>query len=111
RIGFSEKNHLAYESISVPSSLKRKLARFIRSMTINFASADFALTAEGEFVFLDLNPNGQWLFLEESSPETQVGPKFCSFFTSGRVGADAEKMFPSFAEYNASDASIALEQA
>jgi hypothetical protein len=34
------------------------------SFGINFASPDMILTPEGEFVFLELNPNGQWLWLE-----------------------------------------------
>ena len=37
----------------------------MRSFDINFASIDMIVTPEGEFVFLDLNPNGQWLWLEE----------------------------------------------
>ncbi len=35
------------------------------SFEINFASLDMILTPEGEFVFLEINPNGQWLWLEE----------------------------------------------
>jgi len=34
------------------------------SFGINFASLDMILTPEGEFVFLELNPNGQWYWLE-----------------------------------------------
>jgi hypothetical protein len=75
------------------------MLRLMDSLQVNFASADFALTAEGEFVFLDLNPNGQWLFIEQSSPETQVGRKFCSFFVNGRVDPESERIFPSFSEY------------
>jgi D-alanine-D-alanine ligase-like ATP-grasp enzyme len=41
------------------------LHRLMRSFGINFASIDMIVTPEGEFVFLDLNPNGQWLWLEE----------------------------------------------
>jgi hypothetical protein len=111
RIGFPQKNHLTYESISIPLSLKKKVAGFMNAMNINFASADFALTPDSEFVFLDLNPNGQWLFIEESSPHTQVGRKFCSFFVKGRVDPKVEKQFPSLSDYNASDAAKSLEEA
>jgi len=38
--------------------------RLMDSFGINFASADMILTPEGEYVFLELNPNGQWLWLE-----------------------------------------------
>jgi hypothetical protein len=36
----------------------------MNSFGINFASIDLIVTPSGEFVFLDLNPNGQWLWLE-----------------------------------------------
>jgi hypothetical protein len=34
------------------------------SFGLNFASLDMIVTPDGEFVFLELNPNGQWLWLE-----------------------------------------------
>jgi hypothetical protein len=111
RIGFLAENHLTYEAIPVPAALKRKTLDLIASFRINFASADFVLTANGEWVFLDLNPNGQWLFVEDSYPESQVGPKFCSFFVSGTVAPNAGQLFPSFSEYKESDAARSLEEA
>jgi hypothetical protein len=111
RIGFLAENHLTYEAIPVPASLKKKTLDLIGSFRINFASADFVLTADGEWVFLDLNPNGQWLFVEDSYPESQVGPKFCSFFVNGIVAPNAGALFPSFSKYKESDAARSLEEA
>jgi hypothetical protein len=37
----------------------------MHSFDLNFASIDMIVTPEGQFVFLDLNPNGQWLWLEQ----------------------------------------------
>lgn len=108
RLGFYQKDHLKYEEIPVPPSLKHKMLAFMSSLGINFASADFALKADGEFVFLDLNPNGQWLFIEDASPETRVGQKFCSFFVKGSVDSKAENLFPSFSDFIASDVAKAL---
>ena len=110
RIGFFEEGHLRYEPITVPAALRTKIVRLMESLDINFASADFAITADGKFVFLDLNPNGQWLFIEEALPECRLGQKFCSFFTHGRITSDAENEFRSFAEYRVSDESRCLEQ-
>jgi glutathione synthase/RimK-type ligase-like ATP-grasp enzyme len=110
RIGFFKQNHLRYEPISVPAALRKKMVRFMDSLGINFASADFALTADGEFIFLDLNPNGQWLFIEAECPESRVGQKFCSFFTKGRVDHGTENLFRSFLEYRESDAGRSFEE-
>jgi hypothetical protein len=41
----------------------------VRSLGLRFCSADLVLTPDGRHVFLDLNPNGQWLWLElEAGP-------------------------------------------
>lgn len=103
RIGFFEEDHLRYEPIDLPSPLKTKLNAFIASLGIDLASADFALTADGEFVFLDLNPNGQWLFLEAGWPASRAGAKFCSFFVKGYFDSSLEARFPSYAQYLESD--------
>jgi hypothetical protein len=54
-----------HEVFSLPGHVKTSIHRLMDSLGINFASMDMILTPEGEFVFLELNPNGQWLWLEE----------------------------------------------
>jgi hypothetical protein len=103
RIGFFHEDHLRYEPISVPASLKTRVNAFVNSLGIEFASADFALTPAGEFIFLDLNPNGQWLFLESGCPADRVGAKFCSFFVTGGLDSSLERRFPSLADFMESD--------
>jgi Glutathione synthase/Ribosomal protein S6 modification enzyme (glutaminyl transferase) len=52
------------EPFTLPERVEASLLRLMESFGINFASLDMILTPEGEFVFLELNPNGQWLWLE-----------------------------------------------
>jgi glutathione synthase/RimK-type ligase-like ATP-grasp enzyme len=52
------------EPFCLPEQVEGSLLRLMDSFGINFASLDMILTPEGEFVFLDLNPDGQWLWLE-----------------------------------------------
>jgi hypothetical protein len=111
RIGFFRERHLHYEPMTIPASLKTRINAFVNSLGINFASADFALTPEGELVFLDLNPNGQWLFLERGCPEDQVGAKFCTFLVNGGLDPSLESRFPSLAEFLESDHVKAMEAA
>ncbi len=99
RLGFFQENYLRFEAIPFPAPLRSKMIELMKSLNLNFASADFALQRDGEWVFLDLNPNGQWLFIDRGSPEARIGQKFCSFFVHGKVQADADQAFPSFAEY------------
>jgi glutathione synthase/RimK-type ligase-like ATP-grasp enzyme len=55
---------LEHEVFSLPEHVKTSIHRLMGSFGINFASIDLIVTPTGEFVFLDLNPNGQWLWLE-----------------------------------------------
>jgi glutathione synthase/RimK-type ligase-like ATP-grasp enzyme len=53
------------EIFSLPEYVEASIHRLMDSFEINFASLDMILTPDGEFVFLEINPNGQWLWLEE----------------------------------------------
>lgn len=53
-----------HEIFSLPDRVEASIHRLMDSFGINFASIDMIVTPSGEFVFLDLNPNGQWLWLE-----------------------------------------------
>jgi hypothetical protein len=44
--------------------VQASIRRLMDSFGLNFASLDMIVTPEGDFVFLELNPNGQWLWLE-----------------------------------------------
>jgi glutathione synthase/RimK-type ligase-like ATP-grasp enzyme len=54
----------AHEIFALPEDVKASIRRLMSSFELNFASLDMIVTPEGEFVFLELNPNGQWLWLE-----------------------------------------------
>jgi glutathione synthase/RimK-type ligase-like ATP-grasp enzyme len=53
-----------HEVFSLPECVEASIHRLMDSFGINFASMDMILTPEGEFVFLEANPNGQWLWIE-----------------------------------------------
>jgi glutathione synthase/RimK-type ligase-like ATP-grasp enzyme len=65
RAGAVDNEDVEYERYDLPERIQAGLRRLMRSFQINFASIDLIVTPEGEYVFLDLNPNGQWLWLEE----------------------------------------------
>jgi hypothetical protein len=52
------------EVFELPEAVETSLHRVMDSFGLNFASLDMIVTPDGEFVFLELNPNGQWLWLE-----------------------------------------------
>ena len=51
--------------LPVPPLVATKLVQMCSALSIEFASADFIEDAPGALWFLDLNPEGQWAFLED----------------------------------------------
>lgn len=49
---------------NLPKKIEEKCLLLFKRFQLNFGAIDMVLTPEGEYVFLELNPNGQWLWLE-----------------------------------------------
>ena len=54
----------AHELFTLPAHVEASIHRLMDAFELNFASLDMIVTPGGEYVFLELNPNGQWLWLE-----------------------------------------------
>ena len=55
---------LRYEPYDLPNDISEKCIKFLERMRLNFGAFDFIVTPSGEYVFLECNPNGQWLWIE-----------------------------------------------
>lgn len=60
-----ESEYNRYELIDIPEDIKDKCLEMMKIMDINFGAFDFIVNKENEYVFLEVNPNGQWLWLED----------------------------------------------
>lgn len=49
---------------AIPQAIIDKSLAIVRKFDLHFATIDVILTLDGKYVFLDLNPNGQWLWIE-----------------------------------------------
>jgi glutathione synthase/RimK-type ligase-like ATP-grasp enzyme len=49
----------------IPGALRAAILDLMRLLGLAYGAIDFILTPEGEYVFLEINPNGQWLWVEE----------------------------------------------
>lgn len=55
---------IKWSRFDLPESIAGKCTAFLRRMGLNFGCFDFIVTPSGEYVFLECNPNGQWLWIE-----------------------------------------------
>jgi glutathione synthase/RimK-type ligase-like ATP-grasp enzyme len=59
-----ENVYLKHEKIDLPITLEQKCIEFVKSLGLIFGAIDFILDKNGRFIFLEINPNGQWAWIE-----------------------------------------------
>lgn len=55
---------LSHEIYELPDRIADFCRAYLQRMHLNFGCFDFIVTPDGEYVFLECNPNGQWLWIE-----------------------------------------------
>ncbi len=54
-----------YSHVTLPAALEANLLRYHAHLGLVFAAYDFIVTKNGDIFFLEVNPSGQWMWLEE----------------------------------------------
>ncbi|MCL4476568.1 MAG: ATP-dependent carboxylate-amine ligase [Nitrospirae bacterium] len=49
----------------LPSEIEEKCLRLNRTLGLQFSAIDLVLDSDGQYYFLEINPNGQWAWIEE----------------------------------------------
>ena len=73
------------EPYTLPAYLEDNIRSFMHEMGIVFGSFDFIVTPEGEYVFLEVNEQGQFLWIEEYNPAFQMLDTFVHFLENQSV--------------------------
>ncbi|MHA0900260.1 hypothetical protein [Enterobacter ludwigii] len=56
-------NHIDYDIIDIPTHIKEKSLLLMKKLDLKFGCFDF-IVSEGEWYYLEVNANGQWVWLE-----------------------------------------------
>jgi len=56
---------LKYEHIELPKKVQESCKKFMKALHLNYGALDFILEPNGEYCFLEINPNGQWGWIEK----------------------------------------------
>jgi MvdD family ATP-grasp ribosomal peptide maturase len=54
-----------WERFELPGSLERQILRLMDHFGLNYGALDFILTPDGRYVFLEVNPAGEFFWLED----------------------------------------------
>ena len=58
-------NALSYEPIPLPADVEHGIRAVMRELGLVYGAFDFVITSEAEWIFLEVNPGGQFGFLED----------------------------------------------
>jgi glutathione synthase/RimK-type ligase-like ATP-grasp enzyme len=56
--------HLVHQHFDLPDPIRQLCLDLNQRLGLNFSCIDLVLTTSGDFVFLEVNPNGQWAWIE-----------------------------------------------
>jgi glutathione synthase/RimK-type ligase-like ATP-grasp enzyme len=97
---------VAVELIATPAAVESSILRFAAATGVCTGSLDLAVDRNGEWWFLEINEQGQFLWLDDFCPQAQLLEKFCAFLTapqgSKQTLEERQGLFPSIAEYQRS---------
>jgi len=102
----ASKGKVDVEIIATPPDVEKGLLAFARKTGACFGSIDFAIDMEGQWWFLEINEQGQFLWLDQSNREARTLERFCAFLTmpegSTQSLEERAEMFPSFRDFEKS---------
>lgn len=58
---------LTYDQVEPPSQVVSRIRTMMSRLGLRFGALDFLVTADGEWYFLEVNPNGQWAWIEQET--------------------------------------------
>lgn len=69
RLGTEDERKLGYKVVKLPIEIEEKCLQILSSLNLVFGAIDLIEDSDGNFWFLEINPNGQWGFIEQATKE------------------------------------------
>jgi glutathione synthase/RimK-type ligase-like ATP-grasp enzyme len=82
-VDFRFNPNLTWERHALPSSVENALRRLMRRMGLEYGAVDLRLTAGGDYVFLEINPAGQFLWVEMATGQ-KIAAALAAHLAAGR---------------------------
>ena len=59
--------NLKHEKINLPEEINIKCIALLQALKLRYGAIDFILDDNGNYIFLEINPNGQWAWIEKQT--------------------------------------------
>ncbi|WP_026990729.1 hypothetical protein [Flavobacterium subsaxonicum] len=63
RIDWRRKN-IKFSTCELPDEINNLCVKLVKELSLNFGAIDLIKTPEEDYIFLEINPNGQWAWIE-----------------------------------------------
>lgn len=87
----------------VPDSVTSALLGFMRRMKLDFGCIDLIVTGKGDYFFLEVNDQGQFLWIEERNPDIGILDMFCRYLASFHASVSGDLPALALADYLGSE--------
>jgi glutathione synthase/RimK-type ligase-like ATP-grasp enzyme len=77
---------LTIERYDLPGEIDKKCKEFMKKLGVNFGCFDFIVTKDKKYYFLEINEQGQFLWIEELNPEIKMLEPFVNYIIESSGG-------------------------
>lgn len=74
---------LVFEKTTLPSHIENLCVKLTQELGLAFGAIDLIVRPDGEYIFLEINPNGQWVWIETQTQQP-ISEAIISYLTNGK---------------------------
>lgn len=87
-------HQLQIKEYKLPDQIDRKCRQFMKQLGLIFGCFDFIKTPDNEYIFLEVNEAGQFLWIEDANPDIKMLNTFTNFILNQAPGTNQKSSFP-----------------
>lgn len=76
---------LRHAAHKLPDELAVKCVDLVKLLGLTFGAIDLILTPGGDYFFLEINPNGQWAWIQQLCPEISLRESIADILIGGQI--------------------------
>lgn len=77
---------VTHSQIELPAHISSGIGALVKRYSLRFAAIDMIVSVAGEWLFLEINPNGQWAWIDQVA-DTNIVTSFVKAFSPHEKGA------------------------
>ncbi len=75
---------LRHQSHLLPEDIEAKCVALVETLGLAFGAIDMIKTPDGKYIFLEINPNGQWAWIQQLCPEVPLREALIDLLVGGK---------------------------